>query len=101
MLSRTTLRTLMTQRSLDLNFRTCLGTHGQGSSSVEATSVYPFYLQECISAATGGKGDTTVLIPSRLAPCVVPLLEQSLTDCELTVQKPKVEFWIPVRIDWS
>ena len=101
MLSRTTLRTLMTQRSLDLNFRTCLGTHGQGSSSVEATSVYPFYLQECISAATGGKGDTTVLIPSRLAPCLVPLLEQSLTDCEFTVQKPKVEYWTPVRIDWS
>lgn len=91
----------MTQRSLELNFRTCFGACGQGNGNMEATSVYPFYLQECISAATGGKGETTVLIPSRLAPYVIPLLEQSLTDCDLTVQKPKVEFWTPVRVDWS
>jgi hypothetical protein len=101
MLSRTTLRTLMTQRSMELNFRTCLGAHGQGNGTSQPTSVVPFYLQECISAATGGKGETTVLIPSRLAPFVVPFLEQSLTDCELIVQKPKVELWTPVQIDWS
>lgn len=88
----------MTQRSLELNFQACLGV---SNPTNEVTSLYPFFLQECISAATGGKGETTVLVPTRFAPNLIPLLEQSLPECELTIQKPKVELWTPVRIDWS